>query len=212
MKKRIISLTLVVVMLCGILAGCGSKTGGSSAENKLTVGINQNANVENFDNNAFTKYLEETVGADLEFVYFSSSESEAIQQLALTVSANKELPDVILGFHKMSHYVVNQYGEDGYFMDLTDLIDKYGKNYKAALEKASKEDREYLEKKAVNTNTKEIYAMPIALCPAIDDMPNLMYINQDWLDKLGLQAPTNIDELYNVLKAFKTQEDRKSVV
>ena len=206
MKKRIISLALVFVMLCGILAGCGTKTGGSSAGNKLTVGINQNANVEDFDNNAFTKYLEETVGVDLEFVYFSSSESEAIQQLALTVSANKELPDVILGFHKMGHYVVNQYGEDGYFMDLTDLIDKYGKNYKAALEKASKEDREYLEKKAVNTNTDGIYAMPIALCPAIDDMPNLMYINQDWLNKLGLQAPTNIDELYNVLKAFKTQD------
>ena len=144
MKKRIISLALVFVMLCGILAGCGTKTGGSSAGNKLTVGINQNANVENFDNNAFTKYLEETVGVDLEFVYFSSSESEAIQQLALTVSANKELPDVILGFHKMSQYVVNQYGEDGYFIDLTDLIDKYGKNYKAALEKSSKEDREYV--------------------------------------------------------------------
>ena len=109
MKKRIISLALVFVMLCGILAGCGTKTGGSSAGNKLTVGINQNANVTDFDNNAFTKWLEETVGVDIEFVFFSSSEKEALQQLALTVSANKELPDVILGFHKMGHYVVNQY-------------------------------------------------------------------------------------------------------
>ena len=206
MKKRIISLALVFVMLCCILAGCGTKTGGSSAGNKLTVGINQNANVTDFDNNAFTKWLEETVGVDIEFVFFSSSEKEALQQLALTVSANKELPDVILGFHKMGHYVVNQYGEDGYFIDLTDLIDKYGKNYKAALKGLSDEEREYLEKKAVNTNTDGIYAMPIALCPAIDDMPNLMYINQDWLTKLGLQAPTNIEELRNVLYAFKTQD------
>ena len=205
MKKRIISMVLVFVMLCSLFAGCGKK-GGSKSGNTLTVGINQNANVEDFDNNAFTKYLEETVGVDLEFVYYSSSEKEAIQQLALTVSANRELPDVLLGFHKMSHYVVNQYGEDGYFLDLTDLIEKYGKNYKAALEKASKEDREYLEAKAINTNTKGIYAMPIALCPAIDDMPSLMYINQDWLTKLGLKAPTNVDELYNVLKAFKTKD------
>lgn len=198
-------MVLVFVMLCSLFAGCGKK-GGSKSGNTLTVGINQNANVEDFDNNAFTKYLEETVGVDLEFVYYSSSEKEAIQQLALTVSANRELPDVLLGFHKMSHYVVNQYGEDGYFLDLTDLIEKYGKNYKAALEKASKEDREYLEAKAINTNTKGIYAMPIALCPAIDDMPSLMYINQDWLTKLGLKAPTNVDELYNVLKAFKTKD------
>lgn len=32
------------------------------------------------------------------------------------------------------------------------------------------------------------------------------YINKQWLDKLGLSIPTNWDELYNVLKAFKTQD------
>ena len=29
------------------------------------------------------------------------------------------------------------------------------------------------------------------------------WINQDWLDELGLEIPTNTDELYEVLKAFK---------
>lgn len=204
MKKRILSVILVVALAIIPLVGCGKKK--SSSDNTLTIGINQNASVESFDDNAYTKYLEDTLGVNLEFVYFSSSESEAIQQLALTVSANKELPDVLVGFHKMGHYVVNQYGEDGYFIDLTDLIDEHGKNYNAALEKISAEKREFIQKKAVNTNTNEIYAMPLALCQAIDDMPSLMYINQDWLDVLGLKAPTNIDELYNVLKAFKTQD------
>ena len=110
MKKRIISLILVVIMLCSLLAGCGGNGGGSKASNKLTVGINQNSNITSFDDNAFTKYLEETVGVDIEFVYYSSAGSEAIQQLALTASAGKPLPDVILGFHEMSQYVVNQYG------------------------------------------------------------------------------------------------------
>ena len=206
MKKRIISTILVAALAITSLVGCGGKTVSSSSDNKITVGINQNASVESFDDNAYTNYLEETLGVELEFVYFSSAEAEALQQLALTVSANKELPDVLVGFHKMGHYVVNQYGEDGYFMDLTDLIDKYGENYKAALKKLPEEKREFLQKKAVNTNTNEIYAMPLSLCQAIDDMPSLMYINQDWLDKLGLKAPTNIDELYNVLKAFKTQD------
>jgi len=205
MNKRILSIILVVVMMSSVfITGCKKKE--TRAENTLRIGINQNANVTSFDDNAFTNWLEETTGAQLEFVYFSSSESEAIQQLALTVSAGQEMPDVILGFHRMSHYVVNQYGEDGYFMDLTDLIEKHGTNYKAALEKLPAEDREYLEKKAVNTNTGGIYAMPISLCPAIDDMPSLMYINQDWLNKLGLKAPTNIDELRDVLYAFKTKD------
>lgn len=31
-------------------------------------------------------------------------------------------------------------------------------------------------------------------------------INKDWLDKLGLEIPTTIDEYYNVIKAFKEQD------
>lgn len=197
---------LVIAMLLTSLVGCGGSNGNSASGNKLTVGINQHANVTDFDDNAFTNYLKETAGVEVEFVYYSSTQSEAIQQLSLTVSAGKELPDVILGFHGMSHYVVNQYGEDGYFIDLTDLIDKYAKNYKNALKEIDKEDREYLEKKAVNTNTDEIYAMPLAICEAYDDIQNLMYINHDWLNKLGLQAPTNIEELRTVLQAFKTKD------
>ena len=65
MKKRIISLILVVIMLCSLLAGCGGNGGGSKASNKLTVGINQNSNITSFDDNAFTKYLEEIEGETL---------------------------------------------------------------------------------------------------------------------------------------------------
>lgn len=31
-------------------------------------------------------------------------------------------------------------------------------------------------------------------------------INKSWLDKLGLKVPDTIDDLYNVLKAFKEQD------
>lgn len=206
MKKRMLSIMLVIAMLLTSLVGCGGSNGNSSSGNTLTVGVNQHANVTDFKDNAFTKYIEETTGVDIEFVYYSSSQSEAIQQLSLTVTAGKELPDVILGFTGMSHYVVNQFGEDGYFIDLTDLIDKHATNYKNALKKISEEDREYLEKKAINQTTKEMYSIPLAICPAFDDMQSLMYINHNWLNKLGLQAPTNIEELRTVLEAFKTQD------
>lgn len=193
-------------MVCALFVGCGGSDEGGSSDGKLTVGIMQNTNVTSFDDNAYTKWIEETLGIDLEFVYYSSAGSEAIKQLSLTAASGKDLPDVILGFHEMNHYTVNEFGEEGYFIDLTDLIDKYGKNYKAALEKLPEEESTYLKEKAINTTTGEIYAMPIALCSAFDDLQNLMYINQDWLDKLGLKAPTNTEELYNVLKEFKTKD------
>ena len=33
-----------------------------------------------------------------------------------------------------------------------------------------------------------------------------MWINQTWLDRLGLEMPTNTDEFYEVMKAFKEQD------
>ena len=33
-----------------------------------------------------------------------------------------------------------------------------------------------------------------------------MKIRQDWLDKISMKAPTTLDELYTVLKAFKEQD------
>ncbi|MDF2650266.1 MAG: hypothetical protein K0Q73_6071 [Paenibacillus sp.] len=39
---------------------------------------------------------------------------------------------------------------------------------------------------------------------------NGMIIRKDWLENLGLQAPKTIDEFYNMLKAFSTQDPDKS--
>lgn len=210
MKKRVISLMLVVLMLLGMVTGCGDKKPSNvealpDGTVKLVVGIPQNSNVTDYDDNAFTKYLEETANVDLEFMFFSSSGSEYKQQLALMCSAKEVLPDVILGF-AFDHYTVNQYGEDGYFIDLTDYIEEYAPNYKAQVEKLDKEIKEYILEKGKNTENGAYYGMPRVLCPAGDDLQSLMYINQNWLNKLGLKEPTTIEELKNVLTAFKTQD------
>ena len=52
----------------------------------------------------------------------------------------------------------------------------------------------------------EIYGMPYKSVTAIDNNQGMLYINQNWLDKLGLQIPKTTDELYNVCKAFATQD------
>lgn len=45
--------------------------------------------------------------------------------------------------------------------------------------------------------------------PRVDssiDTASFLWIRQDWLDKLGLKVPTNMNELYTVMKAFKEQD------
>ena len=207
--KRIISMLLVFVLALGLLTGCGGKKTNVEALPEgtvtLTVGIPQSATISDYDNNAFTTYLEEQANVDVEFTYFSSSQSEYTQQLALMCSAGDTLPDVIVGFN-FGHYTVNQYGEDGYFIDLTDYIEEYAPNYKKMLKELDDETVEYITEKGKNTNNDAYYGMPRVNCEVIDDLQSLIYINNNWLTQLGLPIPKTLDELKTTLKAFKTQD------
>ena len=119
MKKRLISMVLVAVMVLGVFAGCSKKeaSGGSGV---LTVGVPQNASITSYEDNALTKYIEEQTGIDLQFEFFSTGAGEQTQQLTLMCSGNEKLPDVLVGFISMASSTYNQFGEDGFFIDLTD--------------------------------------------------------------------------------------------
>ena len=199
---------LVSVMLLGTLAGCGKKNVEALPDGTvtLTVGLPQVSVISDYDENAFTKYLEEKTGVDIEFVSFSSSNSEYAQQLALMCSANDELPDVLLGF-KIGNYLMNQYGEDGYFIDLTDYIDEYAPNYQAAVKKLDDKTKDFIQEKGKHLESGAYYGMPrVNDCETTDLLQSMMHINKNWLDKLGLKVPTTLEELETVLEAFKTQD------
>ena len=207
--KKIVSLLLVFIMLLGTVTGCGKKLDVEEMPEgtvTLTVGLPQSTVITDYDDNAFTRYIEETTDVDIEFVSFSSTGSEYQQQLALMCSANEELPDVLLGF-KLSTYTMNQYGEDGYFLDLTDYIEAYAPNYKAQIEKLNDETKEFIVEKGKHMESGAFYGMPrVNDCETTDLLQSMTHINKTWLDKLGLEVPTTLEELRNVLVAFNTQD------
>lgn len=210
MKKKFLAMLLMLCMLSGlILTGCGGNSSGGSSSGekvKLTVGIPQNANVTSYTDNAFTKYLEEKANVELEFVFFPSNGDDYVRQLTLMAAANETMPDVLCGFSGLSNNTRNEFGESGYLLDLTDLIDKYAPDYKAALEKLDEHDRERILNRAT-ADDGAIYGMPIFMNLRIwDDLQTMLFINQEWLDTLGLSQPTTVDELYTVLKAFKEKD------
>lgn len=55
-------------------------------------------------------------------------------------------------------------------------------------------------------NTGAIYGMPEIQTSSVDNFYYQTYINRTWLDKLNLKVPTNNEELYEVLKAFKEKD------
>ncbi|MDR6882427.1 extracellular solute-binding protein [Bacillus sp. 3255] len=90
--------------------------------------------------------------------------------------------------------------DDGVAIKLNDLIDKYAPNYKKVLEKYP-EIRKYT---MLDDGT-------IAAFYQIDPDPKRLAYNgfmlrKDWLEKLGMKAPSTIEEWHTVLKAFKEKD------
>ena len=221
MMKRFVVWFLIFAMVAAVFSGCtpGEKPAESSEQaetesgeegdtvKKLKVGVPQNANVTDYDDNGFTKYIEESLGIDIEFVYFSSSASEYLKQITLMCTSKERLPDVLWGFYGIDRYTVNEFGEDGYFLDLSELLETKAPHYQEAYAKLDAEMQDAIRTRGTSTVDGGFYGMPmVTVTPVIDTMQNILYINQTWLDKLGLKAPETPDELYRVLKAFKEQD------
>ena len=197
---------LVIIMAIGLFTGCKKNTK-KKGDNVLTVGIPQDVTVPDYDKNALTVYLEDATGIDIEWVFYASAASNYAQQLATACAANEELPDVLIGFRDLGHYTVNQYGEDGYFIDLKNLIDEYAVNYKKQLSELPEDLQKYVAEKGTNTTNGAFYGMPVGDCLNIPDkMQSMMYINQTWLDAVGMKAPTTVSELEAVCEAFVTKD------
>ncbi len=207
MKKRIIALLLATMMIVGLLAGCKGKNKKAAEFNGvLKVGVVQSSSISSFTENDFTKWIEEQLGFELEFVYYSSSGSEACQQFSLDCAAENydELPDVVWGFQDMSNYTLGDLGEDGYVLDLTPyLTEEYFPNYFEALADVPENDKKTATEKGVNPDDDGYYGMPLIALEHVDNLGNMMFINKEWLEKLELEVPTTVEELYTVLKAFK---------
>ena len=89
-------------------------------DNKVVVGINSNATVISYEDNALTQYMEELTGVEIEFVFFSSDGTEADQQLNLMIANQEKLPDVI--FSVVDTTQATELGQQGLLCDITEFM------------------------------------------------------------------------------------------
>ncbi|MDL2318140.1 extracellular solute-binding protein [Eubacteriales bacterium OttesenSCG-928-A19] len=114
--------------------------------------------------------------------------------------ASGDLPDA---YYKagLTDTDVITYGEQGVLIDLKPLIDEYGEN----IQKVFDARPNYLA--GITLPDGSIPALPyVEDIRDMTDCQQFFYINQVWLDKLGLDVPTTPDELFDVLMAFKTED------
>ena len=132
--KKIICMFLTICLLLGTITGCDKQKKSGDGQT-LTIGMPSSVTVEDYDTNSMTVFIEEALGINLEFIVYGSA-GDAVNQLVLECAANEELPDVLWGFTALSIKQMNEFGEGGYFRDLTSLIEEHGDNFNAQMKKS----------------------------------------------------------------------------
>ena len=210
---------LALTMSASVLAGCGGKGGASGAgasaglevdpatlafplaETATISGLtNFPAGSESEPNNrTIFKRLEEKTNVHVEWKAIQSDQwGDKIQ---LEMSNIKTLPEFIFnaGFNDTD---LLKYAKQGVIINVEDYIDKYMPNLQKVFEQAP-------EYRAMCTDADgHIWALPWIEQlgyekTAIQSIGNMPFINKQWLDFLGLEVPTTVDDFEKTLIAFR---------
>ncbi len=188
--KKLISFVLIAAMLVSfavVFAGCGEeKKGGDGKFSVYSISPSDSKpGVAEYYQKKWaelsTEYDIEWVGGDLKMII-----------------ASGDYPDVIIGGY-FQNVDVAKYASQEVLMPLDEHISKENTPniYKMFQERPAI--------KAVATSPDgHIYALPRFDGNKGTYLETFWYINKTWLDKLGLDVPTTLPELKEVLKAFKT--------
>ena len=169
----------------------------------ITIGVPKRDTVEDYDTNALTLLYEEALNIDIQWVYFSSDLAEMATQFGLMTTNGETLPDIVMGMQSIALY--NEYGEMGYFVDLKPYMTDPEKTpwFASQMEICGQDNLDFLMGQITSPATGEIYNWPTFMVAQENLTQHHVYINQVWLDELGMEIPTTPDEMYEFLKAAK---------
>lgn len=210
MKQKAFCLALASAMLisgCGGSGGDSSSTASTKNENGvydpvLTIHVAKQLDEnsgrygdgEDINNNPMINLAVEKLGIKMETTLLGGDASNYDTKLRLALTGSEELPDV---FPVYGTQMIADMIESGRVKDITEDIENY------MPERLKEIYDKYPETFYPLTVDGKIYG--IACAPALTE-GQVMIMRQDWLDALGLEAPTNMDEFEAVIKAF-TEDD-----
>ncbi len=168
---------------------------------KLIIGLPLSATVTDFDTNYMTSELKRLGNYEFEFVFFAD-EKEMAQKISMMVMNNvSDLPDVIMTGGRFSIAQLVQWAEAGAILPLNDYYYSATHYIDEAMQNTGMSKADAL--KYITAPDGNIYGMYRLNQSLLNENEERMFIYKPWLDKLGLEVPTNLDEFYQVLVAFR---------
>ena len=204
--KKLVSIVLAVMMLLSLVPAALAE---GQTEFNVLSGIS--ALSGGYENNTVLNAMQEQVGIKISWDTWSDSLGEVVGTRISGNAASKTPIDAFqaVGF---SNFDLMRYGSAGTFIDLTPYITPEVMPNLSAILEAHPEIRA-----AITMSDGKIYGLPAGEQMgtagigrekdySIFSVPQFSMINKAWLDDLGLEVPTTLDELHTVLTAFKDND------
>ena len=196
--KRFLCLLLTLVLVLGSVSALATSYPLTEEKAEFRLMIRVRPLHGNPDEMELFKRMEELTNVHI--VWDQIPQAEYDEQKNLLLGAAMDLPEGFFGKFSLSGSDLVTYGSQGYFLPLNDLIDQYAPNLKALFE--AHPDIKAL----VTAPDGNIYSTPYVQQGEDGTIASNMMINVKWLEKLGLEKPTTMEELKTVLTAFRDQD------
>lgn len=222
--KKFLSLLLAVLMIVGMLAGCGGSGEEQKPEEKDPVAevpaesvdplapmaepvtlttyfeipgpIQPEFSVEKLESMVYTQKQREATNVTLEYEWYAADSAEDSDQKKNTAIATGDIPDFMIVDSTQLALLAK-----------TDLIRKdmdvlFNTHASELLKKWT-----YAEgTAAIDSATFKGQVVAIPLAASSMDGADFLWIRQDWLEKVGKEIPTTMEELYEVMVAFRDED------
>lgn len=164
----------------------------------LHILIPSNASVDSFElaNNEFTRWYEEKTNVHVEWEVVPAEDAPTELNVRLVSGA---YPDVLMSFDP-SPPLQQLYGGLGIFIPLNDYIDQHAVEFNRVVVQYPR----VLD--TITAADGAIYSLPHVNDCVHCAQDRKLFINQPWLNALGLEMPTTSEAFHDVLRAFKAQD------
>lgn len=188
----------MLLSLC-LLLTCTASASEGEQKTYVMAGYDGENTYRTWETNLFFARMEEKTGIRFSFQQYSSRAAWQKAKASMTKEAD-DLPDVLFKAELSSSECETLY-EKGVLIDVMPLLEENCPN----LWKLLTENPDYL--KQISLSGGQVVALPyISEAPA----QNCMWINKKWLQTLKLDAPTDLESLVTVLKAFKEKDPNQN--
>lgn len=208
--RKVMSVLATAAMFAGALGGCGKKEAVQKDPNVREFDIFAGISALSPDNSEKPVVQQMNEAMDVTINWNCISGDTLTEKKNLVLNSGQDMPDAFMGA-SLSDYEIITNGSNGIFIPLEDYINE---ETMPNLYQLTQERPDLLA--TCTMPDGHIYTLP-----TISEMgftykdgkdyysgaiPQFMAINKEWLDAVGMDMPETIDELHDVLVAFKEND------